>query len=82
MERGRAGDPIFSSARFYALPEVGVLLAAAGFRATGFRSTLFGVPDVTPPEGEEYVPEGPRDGRVPDAGFVALAAEKASPCCG
>lgn len=67
--RGSAGHPLYSTAHFYSKEEVEALLKKAGFRITGYRSTLFQKPGL-----EIYREELPTDTYVPGAGFVAIAA--------
>jgi SAM-dependent methyltransferase len=71
-QRGREGDPLFSTAHFYLREEVDTMLKESGFCVTSFRSTLF-----QPPGLKVYREEAPVDGYAPGAGFVAIAALKA-----
>ena len=71
-QRGREGDPLFSTAHFYRREEVEALLKETGLCVTSFRSTLF-----QPPGLKVYREEEPVDGYVSGAGFVAIAAVKA-----
>lgn len=71
-QRGREGDPLFSTAHFYRREEVEALLKETGLCITSFRSTLF-----QPPGLKVYREEEPVDGYVSGAGFVAIAAVKA-----
>lgn len=71
-QRGREGDPLFSTAHFYRREEVEALLKESGFCVTHLCSTLF-----QPPGLKVYREEEPVDGYAPGAGFVAIAAVKA-----
>ena len=68
-EKGRAGHPFYGHARFETLAEHRLMLAVAGFRLVGARSTLFQAPS------DEPVAEPVHSGAAAGAGFVALAAE-------
>ncbi|MHB1776128.1 MAG: class I SAM-dependent methyltransferase [Acidimicrobiales bacterium] len=71
-EKGRAGHPFYHHARFQTLAGHRLMLAVAGFRIVEARSTLFQAPS------DEPVAEPVRSGAVGGAGFVALAAQRAS----
>ncbi len=70
-ERGRQGDPFFSTAHFYSGEQVEAVLQRGGLCVVASRSTLF-----QPPGLEVYREEEPAAGCVPRAGFVAFAAVK------
>ncbi|MDA8355040.1 MAG: methyltransferase domain-containing protein [Actinomycetota bacterium] len=72
QEKGRTGHPFYSHARFQTLAEHRLMLALAGFRLVGARSTLFQAPNDQP------VAEPVREDTVSGAGFVALAAQRES----
>ncbi len=67
-QQGRAGHPVYRHARFLTLAEHRRLLAAAGFRLVGSRSTLLQAPSAEP------VAEPVRLGAAAGAGFVAFGA--------
>jgi SAM-dependent methyltransferase len=69
-EKAAAGHLFYSRARFYALDEIERLVREASLRIEQSASTLFQAPDNGP-----FRLESARDGRWPDAGFVALS------CC-
>jgi len=64
--KGREGHPFYSAAGFYTCDEVVALAVRAGLAFGLARSCLF-----TPP-GEPLTAGPPREGIVPNAGFVAL----------
>ena len=70
-ERGRQGDPFFSTAHFYSREEVETVLRRGSLYVMASRSALF-----QPPGREAYREEKPVAGCVPGAGFVAFAAVK------
>ena len=72
VEKGRAGHSFYGRARFETLAEHRLMLDVGGFRLVEARSTLFQAPS------DEPVAEPVRSGAVGGAGFVALAAQRAS----
>lgn len=70
VEKGRAGHPLFSHARFDTFAEVKRISEAAGFVVTGVVSTLFQGP------GETTVMEEPKAGFQRGASFVVIVAQR------
>ncbi|MEO0085466.1 MAG: class I SAM-dependent methyltransferase [candidate division WOR-3 bacterium] len=70
VEKGRAGHPLFSHARFDTFDDVRRITEAAGFAVAGVSSTLFQGP------GETTVTEEPRAGYERGASFVVVVARK------
>jgi len=70
VEKGKAGHPLFSHARFDTFTDVKAVTEAAGFRVTRVMSALFSGP------GETTEPEAPSDGFQSGAGFVVLVASR------
>ena len=70
VEKGRAGHPLFSYARFGTFDEVREATEAAGFVIDEVTSTLFQGP------GETTILEAPRPGYQPGASFVVVKASK------
>lgn len=67
-EKKKAGHPFYSSARFYTLKDVEVLLQKAGLKISRIRSTLLQRPD------EPRRVEEPIEGYERDAGFLCIEA--------
>jgi SAM-dependent methyltransferase len=70
VERGRAGHPLFSHARFDTFAEVKAATEAAGFVVSRVVSALFSGP------GETTETEVPREGYQPGASFVVVVASR------
>lgn len=70
IEKGRAGHPLFSHARFYGYEEVRQLTESAGFLIEQVASTLFQGP------GETVQIEEPISGYQPGASFVVVLARR------
>ncbi len=68
IEKGKAGHPVYSHARFTTMTELECLVAAKGFILRAAASTLFWPPEVAPEAPARIV-----QGVVPGAGFLALA---------
>lgn len=66
-EKGRAGHPFYSAAKFYTCEEIARLAREAGFTEAEAKSCLFEPPGTAPAD------ISTRPGIVPGAGFVALA---------
>jgi SAM-dependent methyltransferase len=71
VEKGRAGHPLFSQARFETFADVKAAIEAAGFTVSRAVSTLFSGP------GETTEAEAPREGYQPGASFVVVVAARA-----
>jgi ubiquinone/menaquinone biosynthesis C-methylase UbiE len=68
--RKTAGDPFYSLASLYSLPDMLQMIRAAGFRAEAYASTLRQLPSA------EGAPEAVEPAMIPDAGFVAIRSAK------
>jgi len=68
-EKKKAGHPFYSSARFYTLKDIEVLLHLTGLKISRIRSTLLQRPD------ERRRIEEPVEGYVADAGFLCIEAK-------
>jgi ubiquinone/menaquinone biosynthesis C-methylase UbiE len=72
-QKGAAGHPLYSHARFLAIEELVVHAAVAGLVLRDAASAL-----LWPPERESYVGHAVQRGAIPGAGFVALRFEHPS----
>jgi hypothetical protein len=73
VEKGKAGHPLFSRARFGTYAEVESVTREAGFHVLQVVSTLFQGP------GEALALEEPKPGYLPGASFVVVVAGKGRP---